>query len=344
MALRALKGSDDETEALPGWRRVAVLLASLGEDLAADLLRQMDDSEVEEITRAITEVGSVPKELRAQVVEEFEAQLEAGTLPSAGGERYAKDLLESAFGTERAQKLWNQMGSRTGESAFRLLDSADPAQVAPFIAQQHAQTIALILSQMRPDKAAGLLDRFPLQLQSDVAHRIATLERVSPDALAVLEESLIDELRDLLSGHRQVDGTKVVADILNRVGSGLERTVLNRLDSQDPEVAEQIRNQMFVFDDIARLKPKEIEIVLESVDRNELVVALKAAGKGVLKQILGVMSERRQQRLLEDLAALPPIRLSEVQQIQLRILQQLRQLEERDLIELVRGDTDETYV
>ena len=197
---------------------------------------------------------------------------------------------------------------------------------------------------MRPDKAAGLLDRFPLQLQSDVAHRIATLERVSLDVLAALEESLIDELRDLLSGHRQVDGTKVVADILNRVGSGLERTVLNRLDSQDPEVAEQIRNEMFVFDDIARLKLKEIEIVLESVDRNELVVALKAAGKGVLKQILGVMSERRQQRLLEDLAALPPIRLSEVQQIQLRILQQLRQLEERDLIELVRGDTDETYV
>lgn len=197
---------------------------------------------------------------------------------------------------------------------------------------------------MRPDKAPGLLDRFPLQLQSDVAHRIATLERVFPDVLAALEESLIDELRDLLSGHRQVDGTKVVADILNRVGSGLERTVLNRLDSQDPEVAEQIRNEMFVFDDIARLKPKEIEIVLESVDRNEFVLALKAAGKGVLKQILGVMSERRQQRLLEDLAALPPIRLSEVQQIQLRILQQLRQLEERGLIELVRGDTDETYV
>ena len=137
----------------------------------------MDDSEVEEITRAITEVKSVPKELRAQVIEEFEAQLEAGTLPSVGGERYARDLPESAFGTERAQKLWNQIGCRSAESAFKLLDSADPAQVAPFIAQQHAQTIALILSQMSPDKAAGLLDRFPLQLQSDESPRWSRFSR-----------------------------------------------------------------------------------------------------------------------------------------------------------------------
>ena len=344
MALRALKGSDDEADVLSGWRRVAILMASFGEDIAAELLRQMDDSEVEEITRAITEIKSVPQEIRTQVVKEFEAQLEAGALPAAGGERYARGVLESAFGADRAREMWDQMGGQSDASAFKLLNSADAAQVAPFIAQQHPQTIALILSQMSPDKAAALLDRFPVQLQSDVAQRIATLQQVSPDVLSTLQESLIDELRDVLSGHRQVDGTKVAAEILNRVGTGLERSVLDRLDAQDPHVADQVRNEMFVFDDIARLPKGDIEILLENVEQKELVVALKAAGKGVMEKILEVMSERRQQLLLDDLAALPSIRLSEVQQIQLRIVQQLRQLEDQGAIRLNRDEPDETYV
>ena len=345
MALRALKeeGEADGLDELSGWRRVATLLVSFGEELAAEMMQHLDDDEVEQITRVIADLKSVPREQQRQVVAEFEAKLSSGALPAAGGEQFVRDMLESAFGTDRAQQMLERMGRRK-TSAFKLLDGADPAQVAPFIAQQHPQTIALILSQLKPDKAAGLLDLMPTTLQSDVAHRIATLEQVSPEVLNALEETLVEELSDALSGQQSVDGTKVAAEILNRVGSSLERNVLDRLDAQDPEVAAQIRDEMFVFDDIARLDSREIDVVLQNADHKELVVALKAAGKGVLDRVLGAMSERRQQLLLDDLAALPPMRLSEVEQGQLRIVHQMRALEEQGLIRLARGDTDDEYV
>lgn len=343
LALRALKDRDATGE-VSGWRRVAVLLVSLGEELAADLMKDLDTDEVEQVVAAIADLKTVPREIREEVVAQFEEQLSAGRFAISGGARVARDMLEAALGEDKAQEVLQRLGQGKKSEAFGLLDNADPAQVTPFLMQQHPQTVALILSQINAERAAGFLNRLPATLQADVAHRIATLEPVSPEVLSALEETLAEELPGILSGQHAVDGPKVVANILNRVGSGLERDVLQRLDAQDPEMAEQIRNEMFVFDDLARLNAREVDIVIQNIEYKDLVIALKSAGKGAVTTILSAMSERRQQLLLDDLNALPPMRLTEVEEAQMRILQQLRRLEEQQLIVLARGDEDDTYV
>ena len=343
LALRALKDQDAPDE-LSGWRQVAVLLVSLGQELAAELMKDLDTDEVEQIAEAIAALKTVPGEVQEQVVAEFEEQLSSGRFAASGGEQVARGMLEAALGKDKAQEVLDRLGHGAKSDAFGMLDKADPAQVAPFLTHQHPQTIALILSQINAERAAGLLNLLPGPLQADVAHRIATLEPVSPEVLSALEETLLEELPDVLSGQHTVDGPKVAADILNRVGSGLERDVLQRLDAQDPEMAEQIRNQMFVFDDLARLNAKEVDIALQHIDPKDLVIALKSAGKGVVSTILSAMSERRRQLLLDDLNALPPTRLKDVEEAQLRILQHVRRLEEQQLIKLARGDEDDTYV
>ena len=259
-----------------------------------------------------------------------------------GGDDVARGMLEQALGEEAATKMWEEMG-RGKRKGFALLDRSDASQVAAFIAKQHPQTIALILTQLRAEKAAAILGRLPEALQTDVAHRIATLEGISPDILRQVEEALVDELEDVLSGAQAVEGVRVAADILNRIGSRLEKSVLQNLDAKDPEVAEEIRNRMFTFDDLARLEKRDLEAVLQQVEPGELTVALKSAGKGVLDAVLNTMSERRQQRMLEDLADLPRMRLSEVEEAQQRIVQQARQLEDQGLISLTGGDED-SYV
>ena len=343
LVLRALKDSESSDE-LSGWRRVAVLLVSLGQELAADLMKDLDSDEVEQIAKAIADLKTVPREVQEQIVAEFEQQLASGRFPASGGEQVARGMLETALGKEEAQRVLDRLGHGAKSDAFSMLDNADPAQVSTFLTQQHPQTIALILSQIDAQQTAGLLNRLPGSLQADVAHRIATLEQVSPEVLSALEETLLEELPDVLSGQQAVDGPKVAADILNRVGSGIERDVLQRLDAQDPEMAEQIRNQMFVFDDLARLNKKEVDLLLQHIEHEDLVMALKSAGKRVLATIMSAMSERRQQLLLDDLNALPPTRLKDVEEAQLRILQHVRRLEEQQLIKLARGDEDDTYV
>lgn len=344
LALRALKDKDGPGGESSGWRQVAVLLVSLGEELAAELLQGLDTAEVEQIARAIADLESVSRETQERAVAEFEAQLSAGRFPASGGERVARDMLEAALGADGARAMWARMGRRdSAANAFELLNEADPAQVAPFLAQQHPQTIALILSQIEAGSAAALLDSLPPGVHADIAHRIATLEQVSPDILDALEETLREEL-PALSGARAVDGAKVAADILNRVGSSVEKRVMGRLDAQDPETAEQIRDEMFVFDDLSRLNSKEVAILLQHVDHDDVVVSLKSAGKGTVEALLAAVSERRRQLILDDLAALPPMRLKDVEEAQQRIVQHVRRLEEQQLIKPARGGADDTYV
>ena len=339
-ALHAL--TEAREDGLSPWHRVAVLLISLGEEAAADVLRQFSQDEVQEIAQAVAELKTIPREKQEQALREFEEELEKPGGGVRGGEDVARGMLEKALGVEEATSRWEQMG-KGKRKGFALLDQADASQVAPFIGKQHPQTIALILTQLKSDKAAAILGRLPEATQTDVAHRIATLEGISPDILQQVEEALVDELEDVLSGAQSVEGVRVAADILNRIGTRLEKSVLQNLDAKDPEVAEEIRNRMFTFDDLVRLESRDLVTVLQQVDPNELTVALKSAGKGVLDAVLNTMSERRQQRMLEDLANLPRIRLSEVEEAQMHIVQQARQLDDQGVISLVGGDGD-TYV
>ncbi len=334
---------DSSGPQLDRWQRAAILMVTLGQDLAAELLSQFEDDEVEHITRAFADLKNIPKVIQDEVVVEFEDDLKSGRLHGVrGGHDVAHDLLQAALGSDRADQVMQRLGGSTIGSGFRALDEADPTQVAPYIRREHPQTIALMMTQLRPEQAAAILENLPHDVQTDVAHRIATLESVSPEVLQEVEEGLKQTLQTVLTGGQQVEGVRVAADILNRVGTNLERELLSRLDAADPEVADEVRQRMFTFDDISRLADREIIALLENVELEVLKAAMKTAGKGVLDRILSNMSSRRRGQWMEDMADLPKMRLRDVEDAQTQVVQTLRQLESQGVVDLssTAGDDD----
>ena len=333
---------EDETELSPG-DKVSILMISLGEETTADVMRHLADFEIEQIAQTITELGNVPNAVQDQVLEEFEQHLLAGEYMAQGGSDFARGALERAVGPRRAQEILDRVMSTVG-SGFYMLKNVPADQIAPFIANEHPQTIALILSQLEAYQAAGILALLPQRIQSEVAYRIATMENITPSTLKQIEENLEASLKDILSGHTDVGGPKIVADMLNLTGSSVEKSVLDNIDAQDPEVAETVRNMMFVFDDVSTLTDREIQTILREVEQKDLVVALKAASEDVKEKILGNMSDRVRNFIEEEMEFLGPMRLSEVEEVQLRIVQKIRQLEEQGQVNIVRGPTQDTFV
>jgi flagellar motor switch protein FliG len=333
------EGADELTPS----EKAAILMVALGEEVAGEVMKYLSDLEIEELTQIIAQLKSLPTQLQDRVLEEFEQHLLAGEWIGQGGVDFARAALERAVGTRRAQEILERISSNTS-SGFYMLRNVAPQQIAPFISNEHPQTIALILSQLEPAQAAGILSQLPERLQAEVAYRVATLDNITPAVLKQIEESLETNLRDILGGHKDVGGPKVVADMLNLTGSSVEKNVLEKLDAQDPEVAETVRNMMFVFDDIHLLTDREIQAVLREVEQKDLVVALKAASEEVKEKILSNMSERVRTFIEEDMEFLGPMRLSEVEQVQLRIVQKIRQLEEQGQVAIVRGATEDTFV
>ena len=204
----------------------------------------------------------------------------------------------------------------TTTSGFYMLRNVDPNQIIPFIAKEHPQTISLILSQLDSGQAAGVLNGLPEELQSDVAYRIAMMENISPEVLRELEDSLAQDLQTILGGQiTEIGGPKAVAEILNRTGRSTEKAVLERLDAQDPELAEEVRNQMFVFDDIAKLTDREIQMILREVDSKDLAVALKGGSEELQARIFGNVSERVGTMLKEEMEFSGPVRMSDVEDV-----------------------------
>ena len=333
-------GDKDE---LTAREKAAILMVALGEDAAGDVMKYLADFEIEDLTHIITELKSLPNDVQDRVLEEFEQHLLAGEWVNQGGVEFARTALERAVGPRRTQEILNKVTSH-GSSSFHLLKNVAPEQLAPFISNEHPQTVALILSQLDPEQAAGILSHMSESVQAEVAYRMATLENITPNILKQIEESLETNLKDILGGHKDVGGPKVVADMLNLTGGSIEKSVLEQLDTHDPEVAEAVRNMMFVFDDIYMLTDREIQVILREVEQHDLVVALKTASEEVKHKILDNMSERVRAYVEEEMEFLGPMRLSEVENIQLRIVQKVRQLEEQGLITIVREAPDDTYV
>jgi flagellar motor switch protein FliG len=246
-------------------------------------------------------------------------------------------------GPRKAQEILDRVNTRT-TSGFYVLKNVAPQQIAPFISNEHPQTIALILSQLEPDQASGILAQLAERMQAEVAYRIATMENITPNVLKQIEESLEANLRDILGGNQDVGGPKVVADMLNLTGSSVEKNVLERMDGTNPEVAENVCNMMFVFDELVKLTDRELQVLLKEVEQKDLVVALKGAEEELKDKVLGNMSERVRDFLSEGMEFLGPMRLSEVEEVQLRIVQQCRQLEDQGQIVITRGDASETFV
>ena len=332
----------DEDE-LSSRQKAAIIMVSLGEEAAGEMMKYLADFEIEDITHIITELKSLPNDIQDRVLEEFEQHLLAGEWVNQGGVDFARAALERAVGPRRAQEILDRVTTNTN-SGFYMLKNVAPEQIAPFISNEHPQTIALILSQLEPNQAAGILSQLPEGVQAEVAYSIATLDNITPSVLKQIEESLEINLKDILGGHKDVGGPKVVADMLNLTGGSVEKSVLDKLDAQDPEVAETVRNMMFVFDDLHMLTDREIQVVLREVEQKDLVIALKTASEEVKNKILDNMSERVRAFVEEEMDFLGPMRLSEVEEVQLRVVQKVRQLEEQGQVTIVRGAAEDTFV
>ena len=335
---------DDVGDEIPARQKVAVLMIALGQETTAEVMKYLTDFEIEQIAQSIAELDVVTTEQEDEVLEEFEQLLIAGKYVSQGGMDFARGALEKALGPRKAQGLLDRVNSTT-TSGFYMLRNVDPNQIIPFISKEHPQTIALILSQLEPSQSAGVVNGLAEELQADVSFRIAQMENISPQVLRELEETLATELQAILAGQvTEIGGPKAVAEILNRTGRSTEKSVLERLDAQDPELAEEVRNQMFVFDDIAKLTDREIQMILREVDSKDLAVALKGGNEEMQERILGNMSERVGTMLREEMEFSGPVRMSDVEDVQLRVVQTVRQLEEAGQVTIVRGETSDVFV
>jgi len=282
---------DQAEEELSAMQKMAILFITLGQETAGDTMKFLSDYEIEEITQAVANLKTVSVEVQDKVLEEFEQNLLAGEWVAQGGMDFARGALERAVGPRKAQEILDRVAN-TVSSGFYMLKNVAPEQVAPFISHEHPQTIALILSQLDSAQAAGILSQLPERVQADVAYRISTMENITPAVLKEIEESLEASLRDILGGNQDVGGPKVVADILNLIGSTTEKNVLDQLDGHDPEVAEAVRNLMFTFADIAKLTDRELQLILQNVEQKDLIVGLKAADDELKSRFLANMSER----------------------------------------------------
>jgi flagellar motor switch protein FliG len=334
----------ESAEELGARARVAILMIALGQETTAEVMKYMNDYEIEEIAQSISELEIVTTEQEDQVLEEFEQLFLAGKYVSQGGMDFARGALERAIGPRRAGELLDRVNS-TARSGFYMLKNVDPNQIIPFICKEHPQTIALILSQLDSNQAAGVLNGLREEVQADVAFRIAGMDNISPQVLRELEASLAGELDNILSGQvTEIGGPKAVAEILNRTGRSTEKAVLERLDAQDPELAEGVRNQMFTFDDIANLTDREIQLILREVDSKDLAVALRGAGVEMQNRIFANVSDRVGQMMKEEMDFSSPVRMSDIEEVQIRVVQTVRQLEEVGQISIVRGDVHDQYV
>ncbi len=318
--------------------KVAILMIAMGQETTAGVMEYLSDLEIEQIAQAISALDVVTTEQEDQVLEEFEQLLMAGKYVSQGGIEFARGALEKALGPRKAGQLLGRVTS-IQSSGFRLLRNVDPKHLAPFLAKEHPQTIALILSQLEPDQAAGVLADLPQDIQADVSFRIATMENIPPLVLRELEESLADDLHDLLAGQiAEIGGPQALAEILNQADRTTESAVLSRLDAQNAELAESVRNEMVRFDDIADLSDREIQMLLREVETKDLAIALMGASEVMKARILSNMSERVGGMIVEEMEQVGPLPKPEVEKIQATILRKVRELEEQGQITIVRGD------
>jgi len=326
-----------------GVRKTAVLLIQLGKERAAGVLAQLSEPEVEAVTAEIARLESISADESDAVLAEFRDLLVTRAHISQGGMSVARQLLEESLGVERAAEIYDRLNAAAIQSPFQFLHAADPAQLRSFIADEHPQVIALVLAHMTPDKASLLLSGLDPEKQAKVAHRIAVMDRTSPDIVKAVEATLERKMSSMLqtSGVSRVGGLDPLVNIINRSDRSTERQIVEGLETLDAALAEEVRSRMFMFEDIVTLDDRSVQLVLRMVDPGELSYALKGVPAAVREKILSNMSERAAATLLEDVELLGQVRLAQVEEAQQAVIRTIRQLEEQGQIMVRRGGDDE---
>lgn len=328
--------------AMTGREKAAILLISLGPEYSAQIFKHLSDDEIEELTLEIANMRKVSPDEKERILDEFYQICVAQEYISEGGINYAKDVLEKALGSHKALEIINKLTASLQVKPFDFARKADPSQLLNFIQNEHPQTIALILAYLPNNQSAQILSSLPQAKQSEVAQRIATMDRTSPEIIKEVESVLERKLSSLVSqDYTSAGGIQSIVEILNSVDRGTEKNIMDTLEIQDAELAEEIRKRMFVFEDVINLDSTSIQRFIKEIDNNDLTIALKGATEEVSSVIFANMSKRMGEMIKEDMEFMGPVRLRDVEEAQQKIVNIIRKLEESGEIIIARGGGDE---
>ena len=332
-------------EEMSGLEKAAVLLISLGPEKSVNVFKHLKEDEIEQLTLEIANTRSVSATKKEAVLDEFYEVCLAQQYIAEGGIGYAKELLEKALGSDKARDVIGKLTASLQVRPFEFVKKTDPTQLLNFIQDEHPQTIALILSYLSTSQASVIIGSLSPEKQADVAKRIAQMDRTSPDVIKEVEKVLERKLASLVNqDYTIVGGVDAIVEILNTVDRGTEKHIIETLEIEEPELADEIRRKMFVFEDILSLDDKSIQRVLREVDNNELAMALKGSTEEVQTVIFNNLSKRLAVMIREDMEFMGPVRLKDVEEAQQKIVNVIRKLEDSAEIIISRGGGDEIVV
>lgn len=338
MARAALQG-------LTGRQKAAILLISLGPEVSAQIFKHLREEEIEQLTLEIANVRKVDTLEKDAILAEFHQICLAQEFISQGGIAYAKDILEKALGSQKALDIINRLTATLQVRPFDFARKADPAQILNFIQNENSQTIALVLSYLQAEQASIILSSLPQDKQADVAKRIALMDSTSPEVISQVERVLEQKLSSTVTqDYTNAGGIASIVQILNGVDRGTERTILDSLEIQDPELAEEIKKRMFVFEDIVNIDNRSIQRIIRDIENSDLQLSLKVASEEVRDVLFKNMSKRMADTFKEEMEFMGPVRLRDVEEAQTRIVATIRRLEESGEIIIARGGGDDIIV
>ncbi len=333
------------TEELKGIQKAAILLIALGPEKSSLIFKHLKEEEIEDLTLEIANTKSVTPQVKDKVINEFYEVCLAQQYIAEGGIGYAKELLEKALGTDKAMDVIGKLTASLQVKPFEFVKKTDASQLLNFIQDEHPQTIALILSYLSAGQAATILGALIPEKQAEVARRIATMDRTSPDVIKEVERVLESKLSSLVNqDYTIIGGVDAVVEILNTVDRGTEKHIMETLEVEEPELADEIRKKMFVFEDILLLDDRAIQRVLRDVDNNDLAIACKGSTEEVQNAIFSNMSKRLAEMIKEDMEFMGPVRMKDVEEAQQKIVNIIRKLEDSAEIVISRGGGDELVV
>jgi flagellar motor switch protein FliG len=326
-----------------GLRKAAVLLLQMGKEGSTKVLSRMREAEVEALSAEIVRIGQVESAVADPIVDEFHTMAKARKHIAQGGLDYARELLIETLGADRADQIVTRIGQSVVDTPFRFLQRADPRQLMSYLQDEHPQTVALVLAHMPAALASMVLSGLPAARQTDVALRVATMGQTSPEVIRRVENVLERKLSSLLQPNEvsTVGGVQPLVEIINRSDRATERSILDGLAKASPQLAEQIRSLMFMFEDIVGIDDRSMQLVLRQVEGADLATALKGVKEEVRDKVLRNLSERAAENLVDEIEVLGSVRLSAVEEAQAKIIAVIRKCEESGEIVLRRGDDDE---
>lgn len=334
-----------QDESLTGLQKAAVLLIALGPEKSALVFKHLKEEEIEELTLEIANTRAITPAVKEEVIEEFYQLCLAQQYIAEGGINYAKELLEKSFGNDKALDVIGRLTASLQVKPFEFVRKTDAAQLLNFIQDEHPQTIALILSYLPATQASQIISALAPDRQADVAKRIAVMDRTSPDVIKEVEKVLESKLSSLVNqDYTIVGGVDQVVEILNSVDRGTEKHIMETLEIEEPELADEIRKKMFVFEDILLLDDRAIQRVLRDVENSDLSIALKGSNEQVQNAIFNNLSKRLATMIKEDMEFMGPVRMKDVEEAQQKIVSVIRKLEDAGEIVISRGGGDEIIV